>query len=200
MSSTLGTMLKELDPTTKIQLYEMTEGLAEEASNGWHNAGTGHAGICELSYTPDYGPDGEVEVAKAIEIFQQFEHSKQFWGYLARQGVIPDPSTFINAVPHISFVYGQEQVDFLRSRHAQMTKHHFFKEMEYTEDREVIRQWVPLLLEGRDPNEPIACTKLDAGTDVNFGALARHLTRRPLSASSSMTSSLALMKPMLNTS
>lgn len=177
MSATLGAMLKHLDPAMSIQLFEAAEEFAQEASNGWHNAGTGHAGICELSYTPDRGDDGEVDVHKAIEIFEQFEHSKQFWGYLARQGVIADPSTFINPVPHISFVYGQEQVDFLRSRHAQMIKHHFFKEMQYTEDRETIKQWVPLLLEGRDPSEPIACTKLDAGTDVNFGALARHLTR-----------------------
>lgn len=175
MSATLGVMLKHLDPELSIQLYEAAEEFAQEASNGWHNAGTGHAGICELSYTPDRGDDGEVDVHKAIEIFEQFEHSKQFWGYLARQGVIDDPATFINPVPHISFVYGQEQVDFLRSRHAQMTKHHFFRGMEYTEDRDIIGQWAPLLLEGRDPQEPIACTKLDAGTDVNFGALARHM-------------------------
>ncbi|MEM7672337.1 MAG: malate dehydrogenase (quinone) [Verrucomicrobiota bacterium] len=172
MSSTLGTMLKELDPTTKIQLYEMTEGLAEEASNGWHNAGTGHAGICELSYTPNYGPDGEVDVAKAIEIFQQFEHSKQFWGYAARTGMISDIHEFINPVPHLSFVYGQEQVDFLRSRHRQMQAHHFFESMEYTEDRDTLREWAPLLLEGRD-DTPIAATKMNLGSDVNFGALVQ---------------------------
>jgi malate dehydrogenase (quinone) len=177
MSATLGAMLKHLDPTLSIQLFEAAEDFAQEASHGWHNAGTGHAGICELSYTPDRGDDGEVDVAKAIEIFEQFEHSKQFWGYLVRRGVIEDPSTFINPVPHISFVYGQAQVDFLRSRHAQMTRHHFFREMAYTEDREVIRQWAPLLLEGRDPDEPIAATKLDAGTDVNFGACAKQLTQ-----------------------
>ena len=61
MSSTLGAMLKELQPELRIQLYEMTEGFGKEASNGWHNAGTGHAGICELSYTPEYGSDGEVD-------------------------------------------------------------------------------------------------------------------------------------------
>ena len=174
MSATLGTMLRGLDPDLKIELFEAADAFAQEASNGWHNAGTGHAGICELSYTPDRGEDGEVDVAKAIEIFHQFEHSKHFWGHLVRTGVVDDPSTFVNAVPHVSFVYGQEQVDFLRSRHAQMSKHHFFSSMEYTEDRAVIDQWVPLLLAGRDPNEPIACTKMDAGTDVNFGALSRH--------------------------
>ncbi len=171
MSSTLGAMLKRLDPRLKIQLYEMTEGISMEASNGWHNAGTGHAGLCELSYTPDYGPDGEVDVSKAIEIFHQFEHSKQFWGYAARTGMISDLSDFINPVPHMSFVYGQEQVDFLRSRHRRMSAHHFFSDMEYTEDRDTIREWAPLLLEGRD-DIPLAMTRVKHGSDVNFGALS----------------------------
>lgn len=176
MSATLGAMLKNLNPDYSIQLYEAADAFAQEASNGWHNAGTGHAGICELSYTPDRGEDGEVDVGKAIEIFRQFEDSKYFWGHLVRSEVISDPTTFVNPVPHISFVYGQEQVDFLRSRYEQMSKHHFFSTMQYTEDRDVIRQWAPLLLEGRDPDEPIAVTKLDAGTDVNFGSLAQQLT------------------------
>jgi len=174
MSATLGAMLKELDPTIRIQLYEMTEDLAQEASNGWHNAGTGHAGICELSYTPDYGPDGEVDVSKAIEIFNQFEHSKQFWGYAARTGMVENTRDFINPVPHLSFVYGQEQVDFLRSRHKQMSAHHFFEEMTYTEDRETIRQWAPLILDGRD-DTPVAMTKMERGSDVSFGQLANKL-------------------------
>lgn len=175
MSATLGAVLKGMDPSIRIQLYECTEGLADEASNGWHNAGTGHAGLCELSYTPNYGPDGEVEVDKAIEIFHMFEHSLQFWGYAARSGMIDNVKDFINPVPHLSFVYGKEQVDFLRSRHRQLTKHHFFKEMEYTEDRATIQEWSPLILEGRDPNEPVAMTRMPNGTDVNFGALAGKL-------------------------
>lgn len=175
MSATLGALLKEMDPGLRIQLYEVTEGLAAEASNGWHNAGTGHAGLCELSYTPNYGADGEVDVDKAIEIFHQFEHSLQFWGYAARKGMVSSVKNFVNPVPHLSFVYGQEQVDFLRSRHRQMTKHHFFKEMEYTEDRDTIREWAPLILDGRDPNEPVAMTRMPHGTDVNFGALADQL-------------------------
>ncbi|HAV13860.1 MAG TPA: malate dehydrogenase (quinone) [Opitutae bacterium] len=174
MSSTLGAMLKELNPELKIQLYEMTEELAKEASNGWHNAGTGHAGICELSYTPSYGDDGEVDVNKAFEIFNQFEHSKQFWGYAARTGMIKDTHEFINPVPHLSFVYGQEQVDFLRSRFKKMQAHHFFEEMTYTEDVEEIRKLAPLLLEGRD-NTPIAVTKMERGTDVNYGSLSDKL-------------------------
>ncbi len=183
MSATLGAMLKLLDPALRIELYEAADDYAQEASNGWNNAGTGHAGICELSYTPDRGADGEVDVAKAIEIFHQFESSKQFWATLVKAGVIEDPSGFIQPVPHISFVYGQDQVDFLRSRYEQMSRHHFFADMTYTEDRDEIRRWAPLLLEGRDPGEPIAATRMDAGTDVNFGALAgqavRWLGRQP---------------------
>lgn len=175
MSATLGALLKELDPALRIQLYELTEELSLEASNGWHNAGTGHAGLCELSYTPDYGPDGEVEIDQAIEICHQFTHSLQFWGHAVRSGMIEDPEDFINPVPHLSFVYGQEQVDFLRSRHRQMSQHHFFKEMAYTEDRETIRQWAPLILEGRAEDEPVAMTRMPHGTDVNFGTLAAKL-------------------------
>jgi malate dehydrogenase (quinone) len=175
MSATLGAVLKRLDPSLRIQLYEVAEKLAMEASDGWHNAGTGHAGLCELSYTPDYGADGEVDVSKATEIFNQFEQSLQFWGYAVREGMIEKPGDFIHPVPHLSFVYGQEQVDFLRSRHRQMSKHHFFSEMEYTEERAKIRQWAPLILEGRDPKEPVAMTRMPEGSDVDFGALAAHL-------------------------
>jgi malate dehydrogenase (quinone) len=174
MSGNLGTMLKCLDPDLTIQLYEVTEGLSQESSDGWNNAGTGHAGICELSYTPHREPDGTVDVTKAIEIFEQFERSKQFWSYAVAQGMVDNPKEFINPVPHLSFVHGQEQVDYLKARHAAMSAHHFFREMEYSTDRATIAGWAPLLLEGR-ANVPIAATKMDAGTDVNFGNISRKL-------------------------
>src|SRR5882762_4534443 len=171
MSANLGAMLKRLEPKLKIQLYEVTEELAQESSHGWNNAGTGHAGICELSYTPKREADGTVKVQKVIDIFEQFEQSKQFWSYAVATGMADNPREFINQVQHISFVHGAEQVDFLKARHAGMTAHHFFKEMVYTTDRAAIGSWAPLLVEGRDPNVPIAATKMDGGTDVNFGAI-----------------------------
>jgi len=174
MSANLGAILKCLQPDLKIQLYEVTDKVAQESSNGWNNAGTGHAGICELSYTPDWGPDGAVDVSKAISVFQEFEQSKQFWSYAVKSGMIDQPRECINAVPHISFVYGKKQVEFLASRYAGMSAHHFFSEMEFTTDRETIRQWAPLLIEGRD-HRPVAATKMDLGTDVNFGAIAQKL-------------------------
>ncbi|MEM8945422.1 MAG: malate dehydrogenase (quinone) [Planctomycetota bacterium] len=174
MSANLAALIKKLQPDLTIELYEVTSELAQEASNGWNNAGTGHAGICELSYTPFVGADGSVDITKAIEVFEQFEQSKQFWAYAVSTGMIDDVRACINPVPHISFVHGQEQVDFLRSRYEGMSKHHFFREMEFSTDPDVIRSWAPLLIEGRE-SMPVAATKMDAGTDVNFGAIARKL-------------------------
>ena len=174
MSANLGAMLKRLQPGLSIQVYEVTEDLAQESSHGWNNAGTGHAGICELSYTPKAEPDGTVNPANPIKIFEQFEHSKQFWSYAVGSGMVQNPKDFINPVQHISFVHGQEQVNFLKARHAAMSAHHFFREMEYTTNRDTIASWAPLLVEGRG-EVPIAATKMDAGTDVNFGEISRKL-------------------------
>jgi len=174
MSANLGALLKQLDPELRIELYEVTKELSQESSNGWNNAGTGHAGICEVAYTPDRGEDGEIKVDKAIEIFAEFEQTKQFWAHAVRTGMIDQPSEFINQVPHISFVYGQEQVVFLRSRYKGMSKHPFFSSMQYSEDPEQIRKWAPLLIEGRE-DQPVAATFMEAGTDVNFGEVSRKL-------------------------
>lgn len=174
MSATLGAMLKCLQPDLSIQLYEVTDEHAQESSHGWNNAGTGHAGICELSYTPHRNTDGSVDVSKAIEIFQQFEQSKQFWAFAIREGMIDGPRDFVNPIPHISFVHGQEQVDFLKARYESMSAHHFFREMEFSKDRDEIKHWAPLLIEGRG-DMPVAATRMAAGTDVNFGELSRKL-------------------------
>ncbi|MFC7335665.1 malate dehydrogenase (quinone) [Haloferula chungangensis] len=174
MSSNLGALLKRLSPELKIQVYEVTDDVAEESSNGWNNAGTGHAGICELSYTPHLEPDGTCDVSNVINIFEQFEKSRQFWGYAVSEGMIDHPKEFINPVPHLSFVHGEKMVKFLDARHKGMAAHHFFSEMEYSTDRETIGSWAPLLVKGRG-DVPIAATKMDSGTDVNFGNISRKL-------------------------
>jgi malate dehydrogenase (quinone) len=174
MSANLGALLKCLDPKLRIQVYEVTDELAQEASNGWNNAGTGHAGICELSYTPFRDASGAVDVGKAISIFEQFEQTRLFWSYAVANGMVSDPKAFANPVPHLSFVHGAEQVDFLKSRHAGMSAHHFFAEMAFSTDRTTIGSWAPLLLDGRG-DEPIAATRMADGTDINFGAMARKL-------------------------
>lgn len=174
MSATLGAMLKRLQQHLRIQLYEVNDDVAQECSHGWNNAGTGHAGICELSYTPFRGDDGSVDVTKATEIFQQFEQSKQFWAYAINTGMIDGPQQFINQVPHVSFVHGADQVEFLKARYEALSAHHFFKEMEFSANRAEIQRWAPLLIEGRN-DVPMAATRMDGGTDVNFGAVARKL-------------------------
>jgi malate dehydrogenase (quinone) len=174
MAANLGALLKRLDPAVSIQVYEVTDEPAQESSHGWNNAGTGHAGICELSYTPTREADGTVNVAKAIGIFEQFEQSKQFWAYAVASGMMDQPKEFINPVAHLSFVHGDDQVEFLKARHAGMSAHHFFRDMIYTTDRATIARWAPLLVRGRGP-VPIAATKMDSGTDVNFGVIARKL-------------------------
>jgi malate dehydrogenase (quinone) len=176
MSANLGAMLKRLEPALKIQVYEVTDELAQEASHGWNNAGTGHAGICELSYTPTQAADGTVDVSNAIKIFEQFERSRQFWAYAVAEGMIANPREFINPVPHLSFVHGAKWVNYLRARHAGLAAHHFFADMTFTTDRATIGGWAPLLTAGR-ADVPIAATKMDSGTDVNFGEIARKLLR-----------------------
>ena len=175
MSANLGVMLKCLEPRIKIQVFESTDELAQEASHGGNNAGTGHAGICELSYTPSREADGSVNITRALHIFEQFEHSKQFWSHVVARDIVPEPADFIRAVPHIGFVHGQENVEFLHARHTAMMEHHFFRGMMHTTDPTVIRQWAPLVMEGRDASA-VAATK-GAGTEVDFGELARRMLR-----------------------
>jgi malate dehydrogenase (quinone) len=174
MSANLGALLKRLDPKIAIQVYEVTEELAQEASHGWNNAGTGHAGICELSYTPTQAADGTVDVSNAIKIFEQFEKSRQFWASAVAEGLVGNPREFINPVAHLSFVHGAKWVDYLRARHSAMSAHHFFKDMAFSTDRGTIGAWAPLLTAER-ADVPIAATKMDTGTDVNFGEISRKL-------------------------
>src|SRR5690606_40209156 len=174
MSATLGMLLKQLMPDATIHILERLDEVAAESSDAWNNAGTGHSALCELNYTPQQA-DGSVKIDKAITIAEQFEVSKQFWAYLVEKGVIKNPENFIRKVPHMSAVFGADDVQFLKTRFEAMTKEILFKGMEYTEDTALLNEWVPLMMEGRVGNEPIAATKMDIGTDVNFGALTRDL-------------------------
>ena len=176
MSATLGTLINELNPDINIEILERLDVVAAESSDAWNNAGTGHSALCELNYTPQQA-DGSVKIDKAIKIAEQFEISKQFWAYLVEKGVIQNPEHFIRKVPHMSAVFGENDVKFLKTRYEALTKQTLFKGMEYTEDKSLLEQWVPLMMKGRTGNEPIAATKMDIGTDVNFGALTRDLIK-----------------------
>ncbi len=174
MSATLATILAQLDSSLNILMVEKLHDVALESSDGWNNAGTGHAGYCELNYTPEQA-DGSVAIKRALEINAAFESSLQFWSYLVEQNTLPAPQNFIRQVPHESAVWGEADVKFLRKRHAALSQHHLFKDMEYSEDASIIRQWMPLMMQSRDHSQPIAATRVKYGTDVDFGALTRSL-------------------------
>ncbi|PTH52098.1 malate:quinone oxidoreductase [Staphylococcus capitis] len=174
MSATLGTLLKELSPEKEIKLFERLDQPGEESSNVWNNAGTGHSALCELNYTKE-GKGGSVDITKAIKINEQYQVSKQFWTYLVRTGQLDSPGKFIQSVPHMSFVKGENNVRFLKSRVDSLQKNVLFEKMEISEDPEKIKKWVPLMMEGRKSEEPIAITYDETGTDVNFGALTKKL-------------------------
>ncbi|MGV8880981.1 MAG: malate:quinone oxidoreductase [Rhodoglobus sp.] len=175
MSATLGSLLKRLQPEWDIQVYERLDDLALESSNPWNNAGTGHSALCELNYTPQRA-DGSIDIASAVKVNEQFQVSRQFWAHLVDTGALPEPTEFINPVPHMSFVWGESNVEYLRKRFEALKDHPLFAGMEYSEDAATIRKWSPLLIPGRAKNQPIAATRIDSGTDVDFGKLTNLLT------------------------
>ncbi|WP_152268235.1 malate:quinone oxidoreductase [Agriterribacter humi] len=176
MSATLGVMLKELQPDLTIHVIERLDTVAAESSDAWNNAGTGHSAFCELNYTPQKD-DGTIDCSKAIKIAAQFVQSREFWTYLIERGHIRNPADFIRSIPHMSFVQGEENVAYLKKRVRALTQYGLFKGMQYSEARDQLAEWIPLVMEGRDPLVKVAATRMDIGTDVNFGALTRKLFR-----------------------
>lgn len=181
MSATLGSLLKELVPDWKITVFEKLASAGEESSNEWNNAGTGHAALCELNYTSEK-PDGSIDISKAIKVNEQFQDSLQFWSYLVNSNLIRNPQDFIMPLPHMSLVQGKDNVAFLKKRFEAMTNNPLFQGMEFSDDPEKLAKWIPLIMKDRTLDEPIAATRIESGTDVNFGALTRmlfdHLKRK----------------------
>lgn len=174
MSTTLGVLLKQLDPSMKIAMVERLDHVASESTDAMNNAGTGHAAYCELNYTA-LQKDGSINTDKAFAINASFEASLQFWAYLVEQGCLPEPEQFISNVPHQSLVWGKENVEFLRKRYEALSKTAQFADMEYSEDPAVLNEWMPLVMQNRSTEEPVAATRVRYGTDVNFGSLARNM-------------------------
>ncbi len=172
MSATLGVWLNELEPGMSMEMIERLDGVALESSNGWNNAGTGHSALAELNYTPE-DKNGNVEIPKAIEINEAFQVSRQFWSWQVKNGVLKDPRSFINSTPHMSFVWGDDNIKFLKKRYEALQASPLFAGMQYSEDPVQIKKWVPLMMEGRDPNQKVAATWSPIGTDVNFGEITR---------------------------
>lgn len=170
MSATLGMLLKQMRPDWSILVYEREGRVGTESSDAWNNAGTGHAALCELNYTP-VKPDGSIDTSKAITINEQFHESRLFWSSLIAQGLLPSPEAFVRPIPHMSYVSGEDDVTFLRNRYDALKLSPLFGSLELSEDPARFKEWVPLMMKGRETGTPMAMTRSDAGTDVNFGAL-----------------------------
>ncbi|MCU1581043.1 MAG: malate:quinone oxidoreductase [Microbacteriaceae bacterium] len=174
MSATLGAFIKQLQPDWSIEIFETLSDVALESSNPWNNAGTGHSALCELNYTPERA-DGTIDIANAVKVNEQFQVSRQFWAHLVQMGLLADPQEFIHPVPHMSFVWGDKDVDYLRRRRDALKDHPLFAGMEYSEEPRVIRSWAPTMIPGRKKSQSFAATRVDVGTDVDFGALTHGL-------------------------
>jgi len=176
MSATLGVLIKELLPDARIVIYERLDKVGAESSDAWNNAGTGHSAFCELNYTPER-EDGTVDISKALKISSCFEVSKQVWAYLKKAGKLESDSPFINDIDHMSFVWGSENIDFLKNRYQSMQAYDMFRDMQYSEDFDEIADWIPLMMSGRSRSEKIGVTRMAIGTDVNFGAITRGMIK-----------------------
>jgi malate dehydrogenase (quinone) len=173
MSATLGALLRRLQPDWSMTVIERLDAVAAESSSPWNNAGTGHSALCELNYTPQR-PDGSIDITKAVRINEQFQVSRQFWAYAVENGILTDRS-FINAIPHVSFVHGAQRVDYLRRRQRALAANPLFAGTELIDEPDEFARRLPLMAAKRDFSEPVALNWAAHGTDIDFGALSRQL-------------------------
>lgn len=174
MSATLGALLRLLEPNWSITMIERLDGAAAESSDPWNNAGTGHSALCELNYTPQKS-DGSIDTTKAIHVNEQFQVSRQFWAYAVDNGVLPDVRSFLNPIPHVSFVQGAANIEYLRARYDALVTNPLFASMEFIDDKDEFARRLPLMAAKRDFRNPVALNWTQAGTDVDFGSLSRQL-------------------------
>jgi malate dehydrogenase (quinone) len=174
MSATLGALLRLVEPNWSITLIERLDGAGAESSGPWNNAGTGHAGLCELNYTPQR-PDGTIDISKAVQVNEQFQVTRQFWAYAVENGLLPDVRSFLNPIPHVSFVKGEASIDYLKRRHEALIDNPLFASMQFIADDDEFARRLPLMAFGRSHADPIALAWAQDGTDVDFGALSRQL-------------------------
>lgn len=170
MSATLGVMLTVLDPQCRIAMLERRSDVATESSGAWNNAGTGHAGYCELNYMPDPS-----DASTAVGVNRSFDQSRQWWSQL-QERVLLD-GDFLTTVPHVTAVFGRDDVEYLRRRARTLRETEQFARIEFTDDPATVAQWAPLVMAGRDPAQPVAATRHPDGSDIDFGKLTRTLTK-----------------------
>ncbi|OBF22544.1 malate dehydrogenase (quinone) [Mycobacterium sp. ACS4331] len=174
MSATLGALLRLVEPNWSITMIERLDGAAAESSDPWNNAGTGHSALCELNYTPE-NADGSIDISKAVTVNEQFQVSRQFWAHALTSGVLTDARSFINPVPHVSFVEGADRVEYLRKRRDALASNPLFATTEFINDNDEFARRLPFMAAQRTFSEPVALNWTTDGTDIDFGALSKQL-------------------------
>ena len=174
MSATLALLVKQLKPDLNVLIVERLDKVAQESSAAWNNAGTGHSALCELNYTPE-DEEGHVNIKKAVDICTQFETSKQYWSFLVAEGLIKDPKSFITPVPHHSWVKGKDNADYLENRFKALKEHFMFDTIEFTRAADKMQEWFPLMMHGRTEDEVMAASRINRGTEMNYGSLTEQL-------------------------
>ncbi len=174
MSATLGALLRLVEPDWSITVIERLDAAAAESSDPWNNAGTGHSALCELNYTPEKA-DGSIDITKAVTVNEQFQVSRQFWAHGVENGVLTDVRSFLNPVPHVSFVQGADRVEYLRKRRDALAANPLFATTEFTNDHDEFARRLPLMAAGRDFTEPVGLNWTTEGTDIDFGSLTKQL-------------------------
>ncbi len=174
MSATLGALLRLVEPDWSITLIERLDGAAAESSDPWNNAGTGHSALCELNYTPEQA-DGSIDITKAVTVNEQFQVSRQFWAHAIENGVLADARSFINPIPHVSFVQGADRIDYLRRRREALVHNPLFAGMEFIDTPDEFARRLPYMAAGRDFSDPVALNWATDGTDIDFGSLSKQL-------------------------
>ena len=173
MGVTLASILKEVDSNLRVDIVEALNKPALESSRAFNNAGTGHAGYCELNYTPLLS-NNKIDIQKAIQINTGFEISLQYWSYLTKKYRVFSPKKFIKRVPHISLVNSDKNIAYLKKRYFALKKNPLFKTIEFSSNFKTIEKWIPLF-KGKKSVKKYAATKVEMGTDVNFGEITYQL-------------------------
>jgi malate dehydrogenase (quinone) len=174
MSATLGALLRLVEPDWSITLIERLDGAAAESSDPWNNAGTGHSALCELNYTPQMS-DGSIDITKAVHVNEQFQVSRQFWAHALEKGVLADARSFLNPVPHVSYVEGADRVEYLRRRRDALAANPLFATTEFIDDDDEFAKRLPFMAAKRTFAEPVALNWTTDGTDIDFGSLSKQL-------------------------
>jgi malate dehydrogenase (quinone) len=75
----------------------------------------------------------------------------------------------------MSYARGDQGRDYIRKRYETMVQNPLFADMEYSDSQAQHAEWLPLMFENRGPGQVNGVSRVERGTDVDFGSLTRQL-------------------------